>query len=137
MTSYKKILIFFKKLNIHRGFIKDFSKKKSPNHFIFSYRNQKFNFNLNKTLISLYTTLKLIQILKSKGSILFVGDFDNLFFFESFNKKKIQKFFFIQKWVHGILSNWEGFLGMSFDQHKKQKKFTKNSQKLRFFRFFL
>lgn len=136
MKSYIKILNFFKKLNVHRGYKNNSSNKKIINKFIFSYRNYKYNLDLNITLISLYTIIKLINILQKNNSILIVGNIENFIFIESIKHNNIKNVIFIQKWVHGIISNWEGFQSIVKNNHFKVKHIIKKSQKLRFFRFF-
>jgi len=139
MQSYKKILIFFKKLNIHRGYTQNFINKsstKSSNKFIFSYRNHKSSLNINQTLITLYATLKLIQLIKQKGSLIVVGNLENLSFVDSFKNIYLTDVIFIQKWVHGIISNWDGFRVILKNHYRAIKTPISISQKLRFFRFF-
>lgn len=137
MKSYKKILIFFKKFNVHRSFQKKFVQKKNPIKIIYSYSNNKFTLNLNYTIVSLYTTLKLISFInKNKnGSILIIGNFENLPFSDLFKKVHFKNIIFIHKWLPGIISNWEGFSNIIKNQ-KTALSIVKKSQKLRFFRFF-
>jgi ribosomal protein S2 len=134
MKSYIKILNFFKKLNIHRDYKNNSSKIETVNKFLFSYRNQKYNLDLNQTLIALYTTMKIIGYLKKNNSVLIVGNTENFSFMESIKNNHLKNVMFTQKWVHGIISNWEGFQDI-IDKAYKNKN-IKKSKKLRFFRFF-
>jgi len=132
MKTYTKILIFFKKINVHRSSVSTFSKDRLTYSFIFSYKNKKANLDLNKTLISLYSTLKIIQLLGKQASVLFVGNIDNILFFDII-KKRTGSAFFIQRWIPGVLSNW-GILESLVNT--QDSSLLKYSFKLRFFRFF-
>ncbi len=136
MNSYIKIILFFKKLNIHRGYIKTSVKQKITNKFIFSSRNQKYSLDLNQTVISLYTVIKLVEILKQKNSIIVVGNIENISYIDSFKNNNLKNIIFIQKWIPGLISNWEGFQKIIKGNLPFFTNTIKVSQKLRFFRFF-
>jgi ribosomal protein S2 len=134
MKSYIKILLFFKKINIHRTSVGHPLKDTLAYNFIFSYRNHKIYLDLNKTLISLYSTIKVVQYINNNNvSVLFVGNTSNALFFDIINTKGFKNIFFIQKWVPGILSNWDSLASIV---KKQDNLLFKNSYKLRFLRFF-
>jgi ribosomal protein S2 len=134
MVAYKKTLVFFKNLNTHRTFI---THKKTIN-FIFSFRNHKVNVNLNKILISLFSSINVIHHINIKKSIiLVVGNSYTSFCSNLFYSKPLKNVFFIQRWVHGLLSNWEAFDSLiSSSKARYCNSHTRNSFKLRFFRLF-
>ena len=104
VASYKKILFFFKKLNVHKNYFgSGFSS-----FFSFSFRNSRINIDLNRVLSSLYSVLKLIKSLSFKGRILLVAN-KGILPFCSFFKRNTSKYFVTFFWIYGILSNWSTF----------------------------
>ncbi len=135
MLSYKKILLFFKQLNLHRNF--RLSKKAFL--FLFSVRNNKITVNLNKVLISVFTVIKVINsITMNDGFILVVGNSFTSFYSQLFCSSFIKtNFLFIQHWVHGLLSNWNSFMQSSrVVSPGSSRNLLFRSAKLKFCRFF-
>lgn len=135
MKSYKKILVFFMKINGHRVTFSN-SSSKSFNYF-YSSSFKKFNLDLNRSLISIYSCLRLIQFFKkNKSTILMVGDSIEFIYFMPFFKIKSKNFFIIPKWINGLITNWEKLSFYTKKSFFKNSKTIKKSKKLRFFRYF-
>lgn len=138
MNNYYKVLQYFVIFNITTGStIKNAHITKKT---IGVYVTKKTNLFTNpRTLLrAVYKTINLVNIIiKQGGVVLFVGSSAEVQKFYFFYKSRyISQVVFINKWLPGFLTNWEGyrrFLNTVINLDLTQ---VKQSKKLKFFRFF-
>ena len=134
MDSYTKILTYFIKINGHRTIKQHYN---SNYYYYYFSSKKKINIDLNKSLISIYNCLKIINKIKNnKCTILIVGNIKEFIYFIPFFNVKSNSFFVISKWINGLISNWDVFNYYIKTSFKKDYFKIKKSKKLRFIRYF-